>query len=409
MRVLYLSNTDTEGARFNGHAIRDYTNFLKVEMVVWNKKSHDHFVYQLPRYYVTRIILLTFQRISVRLGFDGLTGLTGFILPFKNYFRQADIFHIQQIHNHPNFSILSLPFLSKRKPIVWTIHDPWAITGGCEHSFDCERWLKGCKAKCPNPRRNSLFKSYTPHLHWKIKKFIYHKSKLNLVVASKWMKMRVEKSPLLSHFSCHLIPFGIDLEVFKPLSKSESRTKLGIPVEDKVIVFRGTQSGSRMAKYKGHDYLVEALKIFEPTEPTTLIVIEHPFDYEVLSEKYNILSLKWVDTEDLVTVLSSADIFLMPSVQETFGLMAVESMACGTPVLVFEGTALPEVIKAPLGGLAVTSKDSHSYAKTLKKLLEDDQLRGKLSKQARYIAETEYSQDKYVQGHIELYKSIVKN
>ena len=84
-------------------------------------------------------------------------------------------------------------------------------------------------------------------------------------------------------------------------------------------------------------------------------------------------------------------------------------MACGTPVLVFEGTALPEVIKAPLGGLAVNSKDSHSYAKTLKKLLEDDQLRGKLSKQARYIAETEYSQDKYVQGHIELYKSIVKN
>lgn len=390
--------------------MKKYSNdSLKVDMVVWNKRSQSLTVHQSPKLFLSRFILLNLQRISVRLGFDGLTGLTGWILPFKKYFRQSDIFHIQQIHNHPNFSILSLPFLSKRKPIIWTIHDPWAITGGCEHSFDCERWLKGCKSKCPYPRRKSLFKSYTPQLHWKIKKYIYHKSKLNLVVASNWMKKRIEKSPLLNQFSCHVIPFGIDLNVFKPLSKSESRKKLGIPSDNKILVFRGTQSGSRMSKYKGHDYLIEALKIYEPAEPTTLIILEHPDDYGVLSDKYDILSLKWVDNEDLVTVLSCADIFLMPSIQESFGLMAVESMACGTPVLVFEGTALPEVIKAPLGGFAVPSKNIHLYALTLKKLMNDNQLRIKLGKQARYIAETEYSQEKYFQNHLELYKKIIIN
>ncbi len=110
-----------------------------------------------------------------------------------------------------------------------------------------------------------------------------------------------------------------------------------------------------------------------------------------------------------MTVLSCADIFLMLSIQEAFGLMAVESMACGTPVLVFEGTALPEVIKAPLGGFAVPSKNIHSYALALKKLMDDDQLRMKLGKQARYIVETEYSQEKYVQNHLELYKKIIIN
>ncbi len=80
------------------------------------------------------------------------------------------------------------------------------------------------------------------------------------------MKKRIEKSPLLNEFSCHVIPFGIDLDVFKPLSKSESRKKLGIPRDNKVLVFRGTQSGSRMSKYKGHDYLIKALKIYEPAE-----------------------------------------------------------------------------------------------------------------------------------------------
>jgi glycosyltransferase involved in cell wall biosynthesis len=83
-------------------------------------------------------------------------------------------------------------------------------------------------------------------------------------------------------------------------------------------------------------------------------------------------------------------------------------MACGTPVIVFEGTALPDVIKAPLGGLAVPAKDSRALAVAIKQLLENDELRCKLGKQARQIAEREYSFSQYVKRHISLYDKAIE-
>ena len=410
MNILHINNTDLAGGRFNGYYMKQSLDkSFNVEMVVWNKKSQNSNVHQSPPDHpVLRFFALNIERIGVRLGFAGLTGIIGWILPFQDYFKRADIIHLHQIHNHPNFSILSLPMLTRKKPVIWTIHDPWAITGGCEHSFECNRWLNGCKPRCPHPRRKSLFRNYTPFLHWKIKKLVYQRSNLNLVVASKWMKDRVERSPLLRHLPCHHIPFGIDLEVFKPRSKADCRKKLGIPLGHKVIAFRDIAQSSKMSGYKGISYLMEALKRYNPIEPTTLLIFENGKGFRILSPKYSILTPGWIDGENLVIALSAADIFLMPSIQEAFGLMAVESMACGTPVIVFEGTALPDVIKAPLGGLAVPAKDSRALAEAVKQLLENDELRFKLGKQARQIAEREYSFSQYVNRHISLYDKAIE-
>ena len=115
----------------------------------------------------------------------------------------------------------------------------------------------------------------------------------------------------------------------------------------------------------------------------------------------------WIDGEELAVALSAADVFLMPSTQESFGLMAVESMACGTPVLVFEGTALPDIIKAPQGGLAVPAKNSEALACAIRQLLEDDALKDKLGRQARQIAEREYAFALYCQRHVELYQNAI--
>ena len=410
MNILHINNTDLAGGRFNGYYMKQSLDkSFNVEMVVWNKESQNSNVHQSPPDHpVLRFFALNIERIGVRLGFDGLTGIIGWILPFQDYFKRADIIHLHQIHNHPNFSILSLPMLTRKKPVIWTIHDPWAITGGCEHSFECNRWLNGCKPRCPHPRRKSLFRKYTPFVHWKIKKLVYQRSNLNLVVASKWMKDRIERSPLLRHLPCHHIPFGIDLEVFKPRSKAECRKKLGIPLGHKVIAFRDIGQSSKMSGYKGISYLMEALKIYNPIEPTTLLIFENGKGFRILSPKYSVLTPGWIDGEDLVIALSAADIFLMPSIQEAFGLMAVESMACGTPVIVFEGTALPDVIKAPLGGVAVPAKDSRALAEAIKQLLENDEFRCKLAKQARQIAEREYSFSQYVQRHINLYDEVIE-
>jgi glycosyltransferase involved in cell wall biosynthesis len=220
------------------------------------------------------------------------------------------------------------------------------------------------------------------------------------------MQDRIERSPLLRHLPCHRIPFGIDLEVFKPRSKIECRKKLGIALDHKVIAFRDV--GLKSDRFKGMRWLMEALKIYEPQEPTCLLIFEDGKGFKILSPKYSVITTGWIDSENLAVALSAADVFLMPSIQEAFGLMAVEAMACGTPVIVFEGTALPDVIKSPLGGLAVPAMDSVALAGAIKLLLEDDDLRSKLGWQARKIAEREYAFPLYVQRHISLYEEVIE-
>lgn len=409
MNILHINHTDLMGGRFNGYYMQQSLDkSCNVEMAVWNKTTQSTYVHRMPPDNpILRFFALNTMRLGVRVGLDGLTGYGGWVLPNRDYFKRADVVHLHLIHNHGNFSILSLPMLSRLKPVVWTIHDPWAMTGGCEHSFECDRWLTGCAPRCPHPRRRSLFQRYMPYLHWRIKKRVYQRADITLIVASQWMQDRIERSPLLRHLPCHLIPFGIDLEVFKPRSKIECRKKLGIALDHKVIAFRdiGLEYADR---FKGMNWLMAALKIYEPQEPTCLLIFEDGKGFKILSPKYSVITTGWIDSENLAVALSAADVFLMPSIQEAFGLMAVEAMACGTPVIVFEGTALPGVIKSPLGGLAVPAMDSVALAGAIKLLLEDDDLRSDLGKQARQIAEREYAFPLYVQRHITLYEEVIE-
>ena len=398
------------GGRFNGYCMQESLDkSYNVEMAVWNRTSQNPRVHLMPPGNpALRFLAQNIMRLGGRMGLDGLTGSGGWVLPTYDYFKRADVVHLHLVHNYSNFSILSLPMLSRLKPIVWTIHDPWAMTGGCEHSFECDRWLTGCAPRCPHPRRRSPFQHYMPYLHWRIKKKVYQRADVTLVVASQWMQNRVEKSPLLRHLPCHRIPFGIDLDIFKPRSKIECRRKLGIAPDHKVIAFRDVGLESKLAMFKGLRWLMEALKIYEPQEPITLLIFEDGKGFKILSPKYSVITPGWIDRDNLAFALSAADVFLMPSIQEAFGLMAVEAMACGTPVIVFDGTSLPGVIKSPHGGVVVPARDSAALAGAIRRLLDDNALRNKLGGQARQIAEREYAFPLYVQRHINLYEKVIE-
>ncbi|MDO9085186.1 MAG: glycosyltransferase [Anaerolineaceae bacterium] len=408
MNILHVNSTDLVGGRFTGYYMQQaLKKNHTVEMAVWNRTKDNLNVYSMKPGNWFRFPYIIIRKFEDKLGLEGLTGLAGWTLSNKDYFKRADIVHLHLIHDGPYFSPLSLPTLSRKKTLVWTIHDTWSFTGGCVYPFDCDRWLTGCAPRCPYPRRKSLFQHYMPALHWQLKKRVYQRSDITLVVASKWMHDRVKKSPLMQHLSCRLIPFGIDIETFRPYPKAEARKKLGIWPDQKVIVFRDV--GIHGDRFKGMRYILDALMLYEPQEPTCLIILDNGRTFHSLWPKYNVNTLGWIDGEELAIALSAGDIFLMPSVQEAFGLMAVESMACGTPVVVFEGTALPDVIKSPQGGLTVPARDSVELAGAIMKLLTDDDLRERLGKQARQIVEKEYALSLYVQRHISLYEELIEN
>ncbi len=408
MNILHLSSTDNIGGRFTGYSMQEALSPKhKVEMAVWNRTTSNPWIHSLKPNRLFRILINLIRKLDHNLGFEGLMGISGWILPEQDFFKRSDILHLHLIHNDAFFSVLSLPMLSRLKPIVWTIHDPWAMTGGCVYSFDCERWQNGCAAPCPHPRHSSVFQQKIPAFHWKIKKYIYQKSNINLIVASNWMKKRVEKSPLLAGLPCHLIPFGVDLDIFKPYSKVESRRKLGIDPNHKIIAFRDV--GLEGDQFKGMKWLKESLELLEPKTPTCLIALQDGRSFQSLRSKYTVLTPGWIDGEQLALTLSAADIFVMPSIQEAFGLMAVEAMATGTPVIVFEGTALPDVIGINQGGIVVPAKDSSALAAAIKLLLENNDLCNKLGKQARYLAEQQYGLPLYIERHIRLYEQVMKD
>ena len=409
MNILHISNTDLMGGRFTGYYMQQSLDkSYKVEMAVWNRTTQESHVHRMPPANpIFHFIAASTMKLGGRVGLDELAGFGGWALPTHDYFKRADIVHMHLIHNNTNLSVLTLPMLSRIKPVVWTIHDPWAMTGGCIHSFECDRWLTGCTPRCPHPRRRSLFQHHIPYLHWRIKKWAYQRANMTLIVASRWMQDRIERSPLLRHLPCHRIPFGIDLAVFRPRSKIECRKKLGIAPDHKVIAFRDV--GLASDQFKGMRWLMAALKIYEPQEPTCLLIFEDGKGFKILSPKYSVVTPGWVEGENLAVALSAADVFLMPSIQEAFGLMAVEAMACGTPTIVFEGTSLPDVIRSPRGGLAVPAKDSVALAGAIKQLLDDDDLRSELAGQACQIAESEYAFPLYVQRHITLYEEVIES
>ncbi len=211
-------------------------------------------------------------------------------------------------------------------------------------------------------------------LNWKIKNWVMHRTDIHLVAASDWMAERINRSPILSHLPYSVIPFGIDTNIFYPINKKTARTHLNIPADADVITFRW----SPYFRLKGPEYIKQALEMPAIKRETYVITMDAPSSYGMpeLQSKYHFVDLEWVeDPKKVAIALNAADVFLMPSIAESFGLMAVESKDCGTPPIVFKNTATQSVVHAPHAGVAVPYKDSHALVKSIETVLNNNELR----------------------------------
>lgn len=321
----------------------------------------------------------------------------------NDFYQEANLVHLQLIHASPFFSLLSLPKMGAEKKLLLTLHDPWMLTGHCVHPMECERWKIGC-GHCPDLARPFPIYRDTTAFTWRLKKRLMERTDIHLVVASEWMDQLVRSSPILSHLPRSIIPLGLDTKVFQPRSKAEARAELGIPRDAFVIAFRAVP----FSPFKGTEYIERALTGLSSKKPVYLILFDSKGLMPGLTEKYPALELGWMnDPEKMTQVLNAADVFLMPSLAEAFGMMAVESMACGTPVIVFEGTALPSVVKAPRGGIAVPARDSDALRAAIESLINDSARYQELVRNGLEIVQQEYTIEKYISLHLDLYSKLV--
>src|SRR5262249_26763296 len=125
----------------------------------------------------------------------------------------------------------------RKVPLVWTLHDMWPLTGHCAHSFDCDMWRTGC-GPCPDLAIPPALLADGSFRNWSYKQQAYRGARIHLATPSKWLMERAALSILSeSIIEQRVIPHGVDLEVFRPGSRMDSRHLLGVPADVTMLIF----------------------------------------------------------------------------------------------------------------------------------------------------------------------------
>ena len=281
-------------------------------------------------------------RLFDRQGFASKKATKKMIAAIKKY--QPDIIHLHNLHGY----YLNLPmlftYLAKTDiPVVWTLHDCWPYTGHCVHydAVGCEKWKTQCH-HCPQKGvyPQSLFLDSSKRNHKEKNALFTAVKNLTVVTVSDWLKGEAEKS-FLGKYPVKRIYNGIDRTVFKP-TDSRIREKLG--VGDKYIIL-GVSDG--WSKRKGLSYFLQLAKELKPDEVIVMVGFKKE---EIEQLPPGIIGLERTDSvQELVELYSAADVLINPSFEETFGLVTAEALACGTPAIVFNATACPELVDETCG------------------------------------------------------------
>jgi glycosyltransferase involved in cell wall biosynthesis len=404
MNILQLGATDLSGQRFNGQAFHQYLlkKGFDSHHMVWQKDGRTLETTRMFNVAGRRTLNGIFTAIEKALSLQSVLYPWSFALPLYPQFRRADVVHYQLLQWPEFFNLLSLPLLTNFKPSVWTIHDSWPLTGHCIQPVGCERWKIGC-GKCPDLTLPLEMKHDRTALMWRIKKLSYTYSKLNLVVASDHMLRRVRSSPLLSRFPLEQVPFGFDISTFHPGNTQAAKQSLGIDPESLVLAFRNHSS-----PIKGTDYVLRALKNLSTSRKVTLLTFNEIGLPEELTSRFPAVELGWIEDEKRAAeALRAADLFIMPSREEGFGMMAAEAMACGKPVVVMEGTPLPEVVGGGDIGFVVPKGDERALHKAISTIIENESLRIERGRRSREFAEKNYGIELYAERMLKIYSRVL--
>lgn len=406
MRVLQINSSDVVGGRFNGFDIRDRLRDEGIESkhLVWTKLSSDPTSKAFLDWPGSRILNRAVGRAERQLSIHSRLQIQSFAVPLEREFREADVVHYHIVHDG-FFSLDALPFLTRLKPSVWTWHDPWMMTGHCIYPLTCERWLKGC-GSCPFLDLPFPMKVDKTQQQFDWKRRLVRKCDAEIVVASQYMRDLASRSPIAEGKRIHVIPFGIDLDRFNLDDNEGARRRIGV-LPGRIVI--GCRAFSN-SPFKGFEHFREALRMLGKLGVPLAILTTH--DKGQLDEfigTHQVIDLGWVNDERLmVDAFMATDLFVMPSTAEAFGMMAIEAMACGKPIIVFDGTSLPEVTDAPRIGVVVPAGDTSSLTEAMRRLIESPDERHRRGAAGRIFAEDRYSDRLFSSRLAALYRDVAK-
>ena len=257
---------------------------------------------------------------------------------------RPDVIHLHNLHGYYlDYGILFDYLKRAGVPVIWTLHDCWPFTGHCAH-YDyrgCGQWQTGC-LKCPAKKDYpaSLFLDRSKTNYGLKKSAFTGVPDLTAVAVSDWMKGQAERS-FLNEYKIVRIYNGVNRTVFRP-TPSDIRKRLGI--EGKRVLLG---LAAPWTERKGKDFF---LKLAGELRKDEVIVMAGLEKAAISRLPPGILGLgRITDARELARLYSAADIVLNPSWEESFGLVTAEALCCGTPVIVQDTTASPEMVDETCG------------------------------------------------------------
>jgi glycosyltransferase involved in cell wall biosynthesis len=330
----------------------------------------------------------------------------GFDITQSFEFKHFDIIHIHWV----NFGFLSLNDLEKlfslKKPIVWTLHDMWAFTGGCHHSGACENFQNAC-GNCisylKNPKSEDISNSQLIR-----KKEIYENIPITVVGCSQWIAERAKKSSVFKNKLVVSIPNPLDLDVFKPIKMGKK--EFGLTSEKKYILIAAMKV---TVIWKGFGFLKEALKLFSQKltelEKNNIEILvagnANLVDFEDIPFKCNLLG-RINSPEKMNQIYNLAEVFVSSSIQENLPNTIMEAMAAGTPCVAFGVGGIPEMIEHKKTGYIAEPENSGDLAAGIK-FVFDNKSNILFGTNSRKIVNQSYTNDVVTDKYLELYHNII--
>ena len=392
MKVLLINTVYGRGS--TGRIVADLGKLLEEQghsyMVAYGRGDHhdDPHCYRIGND-GDRYLHAGLSRITDRAGFYSKSATRKLLDFIRDY--APDVIHLHNLHGYYlNIEVL-FEFLATEYHgrVIWTLHDCWALTGHCVFFTyaACDKWkteCEHCAQKGEYPKSAALDQARRNYVQKK--QLFTGVGNLEIVTVSNWLKDIVCES-FLRDCKVQCIYNGIDTMRFHPV---ENSVKAELDIENHPMILMVSDGWD---KRKGYDTILEIAKAAPPEWRFVMIGLT---EAQIRQLPENIIGFEQIWNQDkLIEYYSAADVFLNPSREETFGLVTAEAIACGTPAVVMDSTACPElIVDDGMGTVVEKEADAAAYIQATQKLLE---------RQKRCVLPEQFTKRAFLNAYSELY------
>ncbi len=418
LKVVHLSISDING----GAAIAA----LRINNAQLKSGIDSHFLVQLKLSDSSNVISLVqtpFDRTKryIRVFLDKLTFKTlsiterdrftfpnfGMNLSNNDIIKEADVINLHWI-NEGFLSLKSISLLAAlRKPLVFTLHDMWAFTGGCHYNNDCEKFVDSC-GNCPALKFRSE-KDLSRKIY-KMKSTAYKDLNFSVITPSNWLNAEAKRSSLFRNRKIRTVHNPINTDIFIQNEKINSCKELNLPLDKNLILFSAMELNNER---KGLRYLISALKLISKNQPefldnTDIVILGLTAGMDLRGIPFRVHSLgKLTDENKLVACYNAADIYVAPSLQDNLPNTVVESLSCGTPVLAFNTGGMPDMIEHLKNGYLAELKSSEDLAAGIVTLLSDPKALLRMKEKCRETALEKFNEETIANQYSAFYNELL--